>query len=145
MTTASSTATFTQLNQQLQLLCSFNIQVPCNPQGDFAASGYKKLLQSLKTTQISDSLRSSYKDEQLIKWQKENLNEIDKHFNWKRFCDQVLSEIENEGSPNLDKTNLKQRLYLFFAELRSPMFWGRPDNFYKFLKANLKYIFQNKL
>ena len=72
-------------------------------------------------------------------------NEIDKHFNWERFCDQVLSEIENEESPNLDETNLKQRLYLYFAELRSPMFWGRPDNFYKFLKANLKYTFQNKL
>ena len=65
MTTNSSTDTLPQLNQQLKLLCSLNIQVPCNPQGDFAVSGYKKLLQSLKTTQISDSLRSSYKDEHL--------------------------------------------------------------------------------
>ena len=74
-----------------------------------------------------------------------NLNEIDKHFNWERFCDQVLSEIKNEESPNLDETNLKQRLELFFAGFRSPMFWGRPDNFYKFLKANFKYTFQNKV
>ena len=70
MTTDLSTDTSSQLDQQLKLLCSFNIQVPCNPQGDFAASGYKKLLQSLKTTQISDSLRGSYHDELLKKWKK---------------------------------------------------------------------------
>ena len=107
-------------------------------------------IQNISIDCIDDALETikqlqSVPDEQLIKWQKVNLNEIDKHFNWERFCDQVLSEIENEESPNLDETNLKQRLYLYFAELRSPMFWGRPDNFYKFLKANFKYIFQNKL
>ena len=70
MTTHSSTGTPSQLDQQLKLLCSFNIQVPCNPQGDFAASGYKKLLQSLTTTQIKDSLRGTYHDKHLKKWKK---------------------------------------------------------------------------
>ena len=99
---------------------------------------------------IDDSLKTikhlqSVPDEQLKKWQNENLTELDKHFNWDRFCEQVLYEIENENSPHLNETNLKQRLELFFAEFRSPMFWGRPDNFYKFLKANFKYTFHNKL
>ena len=87
----------------------------------------------------------SVPEEQLKKWQQENLTELDKHFNWERFCDQVLSEIENEDSPNLDETNLKQRLFLSFAEFRSPIYWGRPDNFYRFLKDNFKYTSQNKV
>ena len=70
MKTDSSTDSFSQLDQQLELLCSFNIQVLCNPQGDFATRGFKKLLQSLKTTKISDSLRGSYHDEHLKKWKK---------------------------------------------------------------------------
>ena len=107
-------------------------------------------IRNISIDSIDDTLETikqlqSVSEEQLIKWQRANLTELDNHFNWKRFCDQVLSEIENEESPNLEETNLKQRLYLSFAELRSPMFWGRPDNFYKFLKANFKYIFQNKL
>ena len=115
-------------------------------------SGYVGIpsIRNISIDSIDDALETikqlqSVPDEQLKKWQKANLNEIDKHFNFKRFCDQVLSEIENWKSPNLNETNLKQRLELFFAEFRSPMFWGRPDNLYKFLKANFKYTFHNKL
>ena len=79
----------------------------------------------------------------LKKWQQENLASLDKHFNWKRFCAQVLYEIESEEKPDLTETSFTNRLFLLFAEFRSPSFWGRPINFYHFLKANLKYILQN--
>ena len=79
----------------------------------------------------------------LKKWQQENLASLDKHFNWKRFCVQVLYEIESEEKPDLTETSFTNRLFLLFAEFRSPSFWGRPINFYHFLKANLKYILQN--
>ena len=82
-------------------------------------------------------------EEQLNKWQQENLAELDRHFNWDRFCGQVLNEIESKDSPKLTETTLKHRLFLLFAEWQSPNFWGKPLNFYRFLKANLKYIFQN--
>ena len=62
MTTVTNTDAPSQLDQQLELLCSFNVQVPCNPQGDFAASSFKILLHSLNTNQICDSLRGSYHD-----------------------------------------------------------------------------------
>ena len=96
MTTDSSTDTSSQLDQQLKLLCSFNIQVPCNPQGDFAASGYKKLLQSLKTTQISDSLRGSYHDEHLKKWKKYAQREFNEMGRINRLRLESLVELSDE-------------------------------------------------
>ena len=68
MTTVTNTDAPSQLDQQLELLCSFNVQIPCNPQGEFAASSFKTLLQSLNTNQICDSLRGSYHDVHLKKW-----------------------------------------------------------------------------
>ena len=82
-------------------------------------------------------------EEQLNKWQQENLAELDKHFNWDRFCEQVLDEIESEDSPKLTEISFKHHLYLLFAEWQSPYFWGKPLNFSRFLKTNLKYAFQN--
>ena len=77
------------------------------------------------------------------KWQQENLAELDKHFNWDRFCGQVLNEIGSNDSPKLTETSLKHILFLLFAEWQSPYFWVKPLNFSRFIKANLKYIFQN--
>ncbi len=37
------------------------------------------------------------------------------------------------------------RLSLQSAELESPNYWGRPINFYRFLKTNLKYVLQNRV
>ncbi|MDP6216200.1 MAG: hypothetical protein QF649_03195, partial [SAR324 cluster bacterium] len=68
MTISSSRSGLSHLEKQLELLTAFNLQVPCNPQGDFAKAGFKKLLQSLKTTKISDSIRASYNAEHLKKW-----------------------------------------------------------------------------
>ena len=68
MTTDTSNSGLSQLEKQLELLNTFNLQVPCNPQGEFAEAGFKTLLQSLSTTRISDSLRSSYHAEQLNNW-----------------------------------------------------------------------------
>jgi len=82
-------------------------------------------------------------EEQLNKWQQENLAELDKHFNWDRFCGQVLNEIGSKDSPKLTETSLKHILFLLFAEWQSPYFWVKPLNFSRFIKANLKYIFQN--
>ena len=81
-------------------------------------------------------------EEQLKKWQQENLNLLDKHFNWERFCAQVLNEIENKENLYLADTGFKQRLFLLLAEYRSPSFWLRPTNFYRYIKTNFKYTFQ---
>ena len=70
---------------------------------------------------------------------------IGRDFNWERFCSQVLNEIENKDNPDLTETNFKHRLFLLFAELFSPSFWGRPINFFRFLKANIKYVLQNRM
>ena len=39
MTISSSRSGLSQLEKQLELLTAFNLQVPCNPQGDFAKAG----------------------------------------------------------------------------------------------------------
>ena len=81
-------------------------------------------------------------EEQLKKWQQENLNVLDKHFNWERFCAQVLNEIENEETSQLVETDFKNQLFLLLAEYRSPSFWIRPTNFYRYIRTNFKYTFQ---
>ena len=83
-------------------------------------------------------------EEQLKKWQQENLNVLDKHFNWERFCAQVLNEIENEDNLHLVETDFKYRLFLLLAEYRSPSFWLRPTNFYRYIKTNFKYTFEKR-
>ena len=85
----------------------------------------------------------SVSEEQLKKWQQENLDCLDNHFNWERFCSQVLDEIESKYSPHLAEITSNNRLSLQASELESPYYWGRPINFYRFLKANLKYAFQS--
>jgi len=84
-------------------------------------------------------------EEQLKMWQQDNLECLDNHFNWDRFCSQVLKEIESKFSPELAEKTENNRLSLQAAELESPNYWGRPINFYRFLKTNLKYAFQNRL
>ncbi len=86
----------------------------------------------------------SVSEEQLKKWQQENLDCLDNHFNWERFCSQVLEEIESKYSPDLSETCFKNSFSLFIAELESPTFWLRPNNFYRFIKANLKYALQKR-
>ena len=86
----------------------------------------------------------SVSEEHLKKWQQENLDCLDNHFNWERFCPQVLDEIESKYSPDLAEIPLNNRLSLQAAELESPNYWRRPIKFYCFLKTNLKYAFQNR-
>ena len=81
---------------------------------------------------------------QLKKWQKDNLDCLDNHFNWERFSSQVLEEIESKYSPDLSETSSKNSFSLFIAELESPTFWLRPNNFYRFIKVNLKYALQKR-
>ena len=54
------------LDQQLKMLCSFNAHVPCNPQGEYAENNFKTILQSLKTTIISESLKDSFNDDEFF-------------------------------------------------------------------------------
>ena len=113
-------------------------------------SGYEEFtpIRNISIDSMEDAVTTikhlqSVSEVNLKKWQQENLASLDKHFNWKRFCVQVLYEIESEEKPDLTETSSTNRLFLLFAEFRSPSFWGRPTNFYHFLKANLKYILQN--
>ena len=65
------------IDQQLKMLCSFNEHVPCNPQGEYAENNFKTILQSLKTTKISESLKDSFNDNDLEKWKKYAQREFD--------------------------------------------------------------------
>ncbi len=65
------------IDQQLKMLCSFNEHVPCNPQGEYAENNFKTILQSLKTTTISESLKDSFNDDVLEKWKKYAQREFD--------------------------------------------------------------------
>ena len=112
-------------------------------------SGYEGFsgIQNISIDLIGDAVAAieklqSVSEVQLKKWQQENLECLDRHFNWERFCSQVLDEIESKYSPDLAETSFSNRLSLLVAELKSPNFWGRPINIYHFLKANLKYAFQ---
>jgi len=59
----------------------------------------------------------SVSEEQLKKWQQENLDFLDNHFKWERFCSQVLDEIESKYSTDLAKITLNNCLSLQSAEL----------------------------
>ena len=115
-------------------------------------SGYEGFsgIRNIPIDNIDDAVKTindlqSVPEEQLNKWQQDNLDSLYNHFNWERFCSQVLNEIENKDNPDLTETNFKHRLFLLFAELFSPSFWGRPINFSRFLKANIKYVLQNRM
>ena len=84
------------LDQQLKLLCSFNEQVPCNTQGEYAENSFKMLLQSLKTTKISDSLRASFNDSDLNKWKEYAKREFDEMGRINRLRLQNLVEIADK-------------------------------------------------
>jgi len=113
-------------------------------------SGYEGFsgIRNISIDNIDDAVATinklqSVSEEQLKLWQQENLDCLDNHFNWGRFCSQVLDEIESKYSPHLAKINPNNRLFLHTAELESPNYWGRPVNFFRFLKTNLKYALQN--
>jgi len=112
-------------------------------------SGYEGFssIQNISIDSVDDAVETvkrlqSIPEKQLKKWQQDNLNLLDKHFNWERFCAQVLNEIENEDNFHLVETGFKNRLFLLLAEYRSPSFWLRPNNFYRYAKNNFKYTFQ---
>ena len=65
------------LDQQLKMLCSYNEHVPCNPQGEYVENNFKILLQSLKTTKISESLQELFNDDDLQKWKEYAQREFD--------------------------------------------------------------------
>ena len=111
-------------------------------------SGYERFsgISNIPIDNIDDAVKTinylqSVSEEQLNKWQQENLDCLDNHFNWERFCSQVLDVIESKYSPHLAEINPNNRLFLHTAELESPNYWGRPVNFFRFLKTNLKYVF----
>ena len=115
-------------------------------------SGYQGFIgiQNISIECIDDSVKTikflqSVPEEELKIWQQKNLNVLDNHFNWERFCTQVLKEIENENILQLVETDHKNRLFLFFAEFSSPSFWLRPSNFYKYITTNINYIIRKTL
>jgi len=79
------------LDQQLKMLCSFNEHVPCNPQGEYAERNLKTLLQSLKKTKISESLKDTFNDVDLKKWREYAQREFDEmgHINRLRLQNMV--------------------------------------------------------
>jgi hypothetical protein len=108
-------------------------------------SGIRNIsIEDLDDTVASINKLQNVSEEQLKMWQQDNLDCLDNHFNWDRFCSQVLDEIESKYSPELAEITPKNHLSLHAAELKSPNYWGRPINFYRFLKTNLKYAFQNR-
>ena len=72
-----SSDTDSHLDQQLEMLCSFNEHVPCNPQGEYAKNNFKSILQSLKTTKISEALLDSFNEDDLKSWKDYAQREFD--------------------------------------------------------------------
>ena len=97
----------------------------------------EKATETIKSLQIISEV-------ELKKLQQQNFYILQNHFNWERFCSQVLNAIESNDSPYLNEISFKQSFSLLISELKAPNFWCRPKNFYKFIKTNLKY-FLNKL
>ena len=111
-------------------------------------SGYEGFsgIQNISIDDIKDAVVTiknlqSVSEEQLKLWQHENLDCLDNHFNWGRFCSQVLDEIESKYSPDLAEITPNNRLFLHAAAQESPHYWARPVNLYRFIKTNLKYAF----
>ena len=89
-------------------------------------SGYEGFsgIRNIPIDNIDDAVKTinelqSVFEDQLKIWQQDNLDSLDNHFNWERFCSQVLNEIENKDNPVLTETNFKHRLFLLFAEFFS--------------------------
>ena len=113
-------------------------------------SGYQGFsgIQNISIDCFDDAVQTikclqSVKEEKLKTWQKENLDCLDNHFNWDRFCSQVLVEIESRYSPDLGQTSTNNKFFLNAAKKESPNYWVRPVNLYHFLKNNFKYVLQN--
>ena len=109
-------------------------------------SGYEGFsgIQNISIDLIEDAVATieklqSVSEEQLKLWQHENMDCLDNHFNWSRFCSQVLDEIESKYSPDLAEISPNNSLFLNAAAQESPNYWGRPVNLYRFIKTNLKY------
>ncbi|MDB3918029.1 hypothetical protein N9357_06165, partial [bacterium] len=96
MITDTTNSGLSQLERQLELLNTFNLQVPCNPQGEFAEAGFKTLLQSLSTTKISDSLRGSYHTEQLKSWKEYAQREFNEMGRINRLRLESLMQLSDE-------------------------------------------------
>tara|TARA_Y100001970_G_C14234801_1_gene861125 strand:+ start:1604 stop:2716 length:1113 start_codon:yes stop_codon:yes gene_type:complete len=112
-------------------------------------SGYEETfgIRNISNKNIDEAVET-IKNLQLIpegtlnKWKNENLKRLDNHFNWNRFCSQVINEIEKDSSPKLSKITNNKRSLLRQAGTESYNYWLRPTNFYQYIKANLKYKFQ---
>lgn len=111
-------------------------------------SGYEGFsgIQNISIDNLNDSVKTIIKlqsipEEKLKIWQNDNLDCIDSHFNWDRFCSQVLNEIESNYKHELNKITKDNYLFLNTAAKESPNYWKRPINLYRFLKKNFKYAF----
>ena len=115
----------------------------CSVQSGYEGfSGIRNIsIDDMKDAVVTIKNLQSVSEEQLKLWQHENLDCLDNHFNWGRFCSQVLDEIESKYSPDLAETTPNNRLFLHAAAQESPHYWGRPVNLYRFIKTNLKYAF----
>src|SRR5205814_9445177 len=69
---------------------------------------------------------------ELVDRQHVNWKELDQHFNWDRFTNQVIDAIESNESPALLSEPLKRRAQLRWAALTSPFSMIRPTNFARF-------------
>ena len=74
-------------------------------------------------------------ESKLKEWQKENIKLLDQHFNWERFCNQVLEEIETRSKPEIENDNSSLNSFLKSAEKQSPYYWKRPRNLTSYLKT----------
>jgi hypothetical protein len=115
----------------------------CSVQSGYEGfSGIRNIsIDDIKDSVVTIKNLQSVSEEQLKLWQHENLDCLDNHFNWGRFCSQVLDEIESKYSPDLAEITPNNRLFLHAAAQESPHYWGRPVNLYRFIKTNLKYAF----
>ena len=91
-----SSDTEVHLDHQLEMLCSFNKHVPCNPQGEYAKNNLKSILKSHKTTKISKTLEDCFNEDDLKKWKEYAQREFDEMGRINRLRLKNLVELANK-------------------------------------------------
>lgn len=96
------------------------------PVGD--AQKAVKILRELQEAPASD----------LLEMQSLNFEALDKHFNWDRFADQVVSAIESDEGPPLNEEPWRVKAMLRWAAWTSPYSMVRPENLIRFIIRSLR-------
>jgi glycosyltransferase involved in cell wall biosynthesis len=85
-------------------------------------------------------------ESKLLEMQMYNFDRLAVRFNWDRFCQQVIDEIERPRTSSIILSDtLLRRFQLMLAEFTSPYLWLRPSNLIPFLRGNIVCLIKKHL